>query len=171
MSWLKEYTWLVYSPSKDGGICRVCLLFPPSSKYTNMGALVSFSMTRLNKANKILRQHSKTKYRNDAFLQAENFIKTMRFPEKAIASVVESSRVAQIDYNRKFLRSIVSSVIFCGKQNMDISNPVRIKIARIEEVFLPFQTSVQKQEMRLLPNTYASAQEMLLTRLPLLRMT
>ena len=42
----------------------------------------------------------------------------MRFPEKAISSVIESSRVAQIEYNRKVLRSIVSSVIFCGKQNI-----------------------------------------------------
>lgn len=39
MSWLKEYTWLAYSPSKDGGLCRVCLLFPPSSNYTNTGPL------------------------------------------------------------------------------------------------------------------------------------
>ena len=118
MSWLKEYTWLVYSPSKDGGLCRVCLLFPPSSNNMNTGALVSFPKTKFNKANEILREHSKMRYHNDALLQAENFIKTVRFPEKAIASVVESSRVAQMDYNRKVLRSIVSSVIFCGKQNI-----------------------------------------------------
>ena len=118
MSWLKEYTWLVYSPSKDGGLCRVCLVFPPSSNTANTGALVSFAMTKFNKANEILKEHSKTKYHNDALLQAENFIKMMRFPEKAIASVIESSRVAQIEHNSKVLRSIVSSVIFCGKQNI-----------------------------------------------------
>ena len=118
MSWLKEYTWLVYSSSKDGGLCRVCVVFPPSSNTANMGALVSFAMTEFNKANEILKEHSKTKYHNDALLQAENFIKMMRFPEKAIASIIESSRVAQIEYNRKVLRSIVSSVIFCGKQTI-----------------------------------------------------
>lgn len=42
----------------------------------------------------------------------------MHFPEKAISSVIKSSRVAQIEYNRKVLRSIVSSVIFCEKQNI-----------------------------------------------------
>ena len=75
MSWLKEYTWLVYSPSKDGGLCRLYILFPPSSNYTKTGARVSFPMTKLNKANEILREHSKTKYHNDALLQAENFIR------------------------------------------------------------------------------------------------
>ena len=108
MSWLKEYTWLVYSPSKDRGLCRVCLIFPPSSNTANTGALVSLAMTKFNKANEILKGHSKTKYHNDALLQAKNFIKMMRFPEKAIASVIESSRLAQIEYNRKVLRSIVS---------------------------------------------------------------
>ena len=156
------------------GLCRVCLVFPLSSNTANMGALVSFAMTKFNEANEVLKEHSKTKYHNDALLQADNFIKMMRFPEKAIASVIKSSRVAQIEYNRKILRSIVSSVIFCENKILHfvvIWNPVRIKIARIEEIFLHFQTSVQKQEMRSLPNTYTSAQEMLLTRLLLFRIT
>ena len=96
MTWLKEYTWLVYSPSKDGGLCRVCLMFPPSSNTTNTGALVSFAITKFNKANEILKEHSKKKYHNDALLQAENFI-MMRSPEKAISFVIESSRVAQME--------------------------------------------------------------------------
>ena len=156
MSWLKEYTWLVYSPSKDGGLCRVCLVFPPSSNVANTGTLVSFAMTKCNKANEILKEHSKKKYHNDALLQAENLIKMMRFPEKAISSVIESSRVAQIEYNRKVLRSIVSSVMFCGNKILHlvvIWNTVRITIARIEEIFLRFLTSVQKEEMRLLRNS------------------
>lgn len=141
MSWLKEYTWLVYSPSKDGGLCRVCVLFPPSSNNTNTGALVSFPMTKFNKANEKLREHSKTKYHNDALLQAENFIKTLRFLEKAIASVFESSREAQIDYSRKVLRSIVSSVIFCGKQNIALRGHIessKDKICKNRGNFLPF---------------------------------
>lgn len=46
------------------------------------------------------------------------FSRPKTFPEKAISSIIESSRVAQVEYNRKVLRSIVSSVIFCGKQNI-----------------------------------------------------
>ena len=122
MSWLKEYTWLVYSPSKDGGLCRVCLVFPPSSNVANTGTLVSFAMTKCNKANEILKEHSKKKYHNDALLQVENLIKMMRFPEKAISSIIESSRVAQVEYNRKVLRSIVSSVIFCGHMESSTGN-------------------------------------------------
>ena len=78
MSWLKEYTWLVYSPSKEGGPCRLCLLFPPTSNNANMGALVRFPITKFTKANEILREHSKTNYHNDAPLQTENFIKMTR---------------------------------------------------------------------------------------------
>ena len=77
-----------------------------------------FAMTKFNKANEILKEHSKKKYHNDTLLQAENLIKMTRFPEKAVSSVIESSRVAQVEYNRKVLRSIVSSVIFCRKQNI-----------------------------------------------------
>ena len=75
-------------------------------------------MTKFNKANEILKEHSIKKYHNEALLQAENLIKMMRFPEKTILFVIESSRVAQVEYNRKVLRSIMSSVIFCGKQNI-----------------------------------------------------
>ena len=59
MSWVKEYTWLVYSPSKDGGLCRVCLVFPPSSNVANTGTLVCFAMTRFHKANEILKSTPK----------------------------------------------------------------------------------------------------------------
>ena len=93
-------------------------MFSPSSNVANTGTLVSFVMTKFHKANELLKEHSKKKYYNDALLQAENLIKMMHFPEKAISSVIESLRVAQIEYNRKVLRSIVSSVIFCGKQNV-----------------------------------------------------
>ena len=134
------YVASVQSFQRRGPLLGMSLVSTKFQQYAHTGAFVCFSMTKFNKANEILREHSKTKYHNDALLQAENFIKTMRFPEKAIASVVESSRVAQIDYNRKVLRSIVSSVMFCGKQNIALRGhiePVRIKIARIEEIFLP----------------------------------
>ena len=42
----------------------------------------------------------------------------MLFPKKVISSVIKSSRVAQIEYNCKVLSSIVSSAIFCRKQNI-----------------------------------------------------
>ena len=86
MSWLKEYTWLVYSPSKDGGLCQVCLVFLPSSSIANTGTLVSFAMTKFNKANEILKEHSKKKNNNDTLLQAENLI-MMRFQKKRLSNL------------------------------------------------------------------------------------
>ena len=56
-----------------------------------------------------------------------------------------------------------------GHRNVVIWNPVRITIARIKEIFVHFLTSVQK-EKRLLRNSYASGQEMLLIHLLLFRM-
>ena len=57
-------------------------MFPPSYNVANTGMLVSFAMTKFNKANEILKEHSIKKYHNEALLQAENLIKMMRFPEK-----------------------------------------------------------------------------------------
>jgi hypothetical protein len=115
LSWLKEYSWLVYCPSEDGGLCRVCMLFSSNS---NTGVLVNSVMKKFHKAKEVLRGHEKTKYHNDALLKVENFLKTMRCPAKSISSMIDSAKIAQIEYNRKVLRSIISCIIFCGKQNI-----------------------------------------------------
>ena len=174
MSRLKEYTWLVYSPSKDGGLCPVCFVFPPSFNVANTGTLVSFAMTKFNKANQILKEHSKKKHHNDALLQAENLIKMMRVSEKAIWSVIESSRVAQIEYNRKVLRSIVSSVIFCGKQNIALRGHMESSTdnnSKNRGDFLPLLDFRAEGGDEIIAKHLQSAQEMLLIRLLLFRMT
>ncbi|KXJ14854.1 52 kDa repressor of the inhibitor of the protein kinase [Exaiptasia diaphana] len=96
LSWLKEYSWLVYCPSEDGGLCRVCMLFSSNS---NTGVLANSVMNKLHKAKEILRGHEKTKYHNDALIKVENFLKTMCCPARSISSMIDSAKIAQIEYN------------------------------------------------------------------------
>ena len=48
--WLDQHKWLVYSPSQQGGFCKYCVLFPPTTYQIKTGVLVSIPMKKFNKA-------------------------------------------------------------------------------------------------------------------------
>ncbi|XP_044170439.1 zinc finger MYM-type protein 1-like [Acropora millepora] len=120
-SWQTAYPWLVYSESEDGGFCKYCMLF---ATYNAAGVLVSSALTNFNKATDILKEHHRKEYHIAASVKAENFIKIMQKPQKAISSIIDTQRSTLIEKNRKLLHSIISCIVFCGRQNIALRGHV-----------------------------------------------
>ena len=49
-SWLKEYAWLLYSPSQGGGYCKYCILFNTKLHKGYLGTLVKSPFRNFSKA-------------------------------------------------------------------------------------------------------------------------
>ena len=91
---------------------------------TAAGVLVKSPLKNFNKATDILKQHHKKEYNIAATVKAENFIRIMQEPQKAISSIIDTQRSTQIEKNRKLLHSIISCIIYCGRQNIALSGHV-----------------------------------------------
>lgn len=92
--------------------------------YTAAGVLVNSALKNFNKATDILKEHNKKEYHMAASVKAENFIKIMQEPQKAISSIIDTQRSTLIEKNRKLLHSIISCIIYCGRQNIALRGHV-----------------------------------------------
>ena len=92
--------------------------------YNAAGVLVSSALTNFNKATDILKEHHRKEYHIAASVKAENFIKIMQKPQKAISSIIDTQRSTLIEKNRKLLHSIISCIVFCGRQNIALRGHV-----------------------------------------------
>ena len=50
----------------------------------------------------------------------KNFIKTYTSPEEAVVNKVITQRLQQVQENREWLRPIIESIIFLGRQNIPL---------------------------------------------------
>ena len=116
--WAENYPWLVYSPSKDGAFCKFCMIFADSDTRKRGSSLVTTPFRNWKKAVERFAEHNNVEYHQLAAEKAENFISTMSDPSKAIDSKLNKDREQQIKTNRQILSSIVSTVLFCGRQGL-----------------------------------------------------
>ena len=59
------------------------------ASYNAAGFLVSSALKNFNKATDILKEHHRKEYLIAASVKAENFIKIMQKPQKAISSIID----------------------------------------------------------------------------------
>ena len=91
--------------------------------YNAAGVLVGSALKNFNKAADILKEHYK-EYHIAASVKAENFIKIMQKPQKAMSSIIDTQRSTLIKKNRKLLHSIISCIVYCGRQNIALRGHV-----------------------------------------------
>lgn len=122
-SWLKKYKGLVYSPTLNGGICIYCALFAKNME----AVLVSKPYTKnYHKASSILADHFVGKdgkgknYHVVAMGHAENFISVVAGSQQPVNVQLNKHAQAKIEQNKEKLKSIVKTVVFCGKQNVPL---------------------------------------------------
>ena len=89
--------------------CKYCVLI---STCTADGALVNSALKNFNKAT------DKKEYLIAASLKEENFMKIKREPQKTISSIMDTQRSTLIEKNRKLLNSMISCIVYCGRQNI-----------------------------------------------------
>lgn len=120
-NWLTQYSWLVYSQSVDGAYCKFCVFLSPQEVGRSgimPKSLVSQPFKNWVKAKEQFNHHQDLDYHKKATVFAENFIQVQ---EKKVVSVnlqLDKEKRAQIELNRKVLKSIVDTLIFIGRQEI-----------------------------------------------------
>ena len=126
-SWLKLYNGLVYSIKENGGFCKFCVLFSraPYSVSNFSGSLVTSPFTNFKRASDKLREHfcgtnstSARKYHLEAVKTAQSFKAMMENKILPVDQQLSSIRAQIVAENRKKIRSIAETVIFCGRQGL-----------------------------------------------------
>ena len=122
MSWLDDYHWLVYSPHKQGGFCKSCVLFGKMKKGV-FGVLVKTPFTNFKRAkgkDGILTNHEELDFHKESTMLAKNFILNYVDPSKKIGNVIDHDRVKVSANNKHILKRIVESILLCGRQNLPL---------------------------------------------------
>lgn len=126
-NWLSRYNGLVYSESGKGGYCKYCVLFGQAvySTLSFTGVLINRPPTNLQKASQNLREHfegvgsdTAKKYHLQAVEKAETFKKVMERKQIPINQQLSKIQALTVAKNREKLKSIVETVIFCGRQGI-----------------------------------------------------
>lgn len=122
-SWLEKHSWLVYSKHLSGGLCKVCILFPPKTQRSsyNPNIFVKTAFTNLSKAcgkEGSLQSHEHSVAHRDAMMQASIFRSALENPTKTIPAVVSKANQALFERNLHILNSIVETVLLCARQTI-----------------------------------------------------
>ena len=118
-AWFTKYQWLRYSKHDNGGYYLPCVLFARSVNWSaDPGALVNKPLVNFRRALELLRLHAEKMYHKTAVVSFEAFQKVMTKIQPSIARQINLASQQLVDSNRLKLRSIVETVLLCGRQNI-----------------------------------------------------
>ena len=115
-SWLDQYSWHVYSPHLNGGLCNVCVLFDdPDVK--NRGIFVKKAFQDCSKPEKV-KEHNNLQYHQAAMLKAQKF----RENYEGVSHGVDYDPIKEIKFkqNKHILQRIIEAVSLCGEQGIPL---------------------------------------------------
>ena len=119
--WLAKYPWLRYSEKADGGFCLACVLFFHSSNFcSDPRVLVNTALTDFKRALGKLDHHSDRVYHKTAIVKMDEFVNVMAGRQPNIQSQLDDVRAAQISQNQQKIKSIIETIILCGRQNISL---------------------------------------------------
>lgn len=118
--WLSKYAWLVYSPQLKGGLCKYCVLFKPALKRGTFGAFVVKAQQDFKHFHEDARAHEKNQWHIDATVNAKHFSDSIEMKQKSVAEQLDSAAAELVRSNRKKLKSIISTIIFCGTHDISL---------------------------------------------------
>ena len=104
---------------------NVCVLFAPQAAGRNPSKLNRLVATPLTKYDRLfgadgyITVHENAEYHKTSMVRATCFLASMA-KNTTVSTVLDSGRSQQIEENRQRLRPIVSTVIFCGRQNIPL---------------------------------------------------
>jgi hypothetical protein len=114
--WLQDHTWLVYSKSKDGGLCLPCVLFAKTG-HRSVGMFVVSALTKFKNATTEFSAHAACDYHRFAMQDFSSFISIMEQRQLSVVQMATTGTARRIQENREKLKSILDTVILCGRQN------------------------------------------------------
>ena len=117
-SWIRQFSWLCYSVSRNGGFCCTCVLF--AKNFLSLGQLVTSPMVNFTRAKVTLSEHDKQSSHRMACQDALEFLSQMENGKPSVRQLLENELGTSIAKNRAILKSILKVIIFCGKQNISL---------------------------------------------------
>ena len=116
-AWLREFPWLCYSKSCNGGFCVNCALF--AKHLLTLGQLVTTPMTNFTRGKTTLQEHNEQFTHKEACKAVVDFLARM---EKGALSdqYMQSQASTLVRENRLKILSILKTIVFCGKQNISL---------------------------------------------------
>ena len=103
--------------SEDSLVCAPCYVFRRHQDGKDK-AFSSRPVTDWSNLAKLIKKHNESKEHRNAEIDAENFVLIMKGEKKDIRCSVSSHHNDVVTKNRIILRSIVETIILCGKQNI-----------------------------------------------------
>lgn len=113
-AWLKQFSWLCYSESCNGGFCVNCFLF--AKNRSSLGQLVTSPMTNFTRAKKTLQEHDNQSCHRIASLDLVEFMNRMEKGALNVYQYMQNEASVLVKKNRLKLMSILKAIVFCGKQ-------------------------------------------------------
>lgn len=115
-NWLKDYEpWLTYSKKLKGSLCLYCVLFPPTNVKGVLGAFIKSAFKTNHKLHASCQSHATNPWHRAATLSAKSFMEDVPVDIQMIAGHEKI-----IEENRQILKSIISTIIFCGTHDIAV---------------------------------------------------
>lgn len=127
-NWFSLYSWLCYSPSKDGGYCLSCVLFGDRfpGKAGKIQKLFSEPLTYWNNATFTFKRHAGHGTGGEMGLHASTFpiltslLAQMSGTAQPIEVIVDTNLKKEVEENRRKLAPIIDTVLFCGRLGLPL---------------------------------------------------
>ena len=117
--YLRKYKWLVYSRQENGGYCLPCVLFARSTDVRKgKGVFVEAAFTNFKKIYELCDFHASREYHKDAVAACDAFVGVMSGRRESVAVQLSQEFRDTVLKNRQMLRSIVDTIVLCGRQNI-----------------------------------------------------
>ncbi len=113
-TWLFQFPWLCYSEAQNGGYCINCALFARSCM--PLGQLITSPMTNFTHAKVTLQEHDQQRTHKAASMSVVDFVRYMEKGSLSVQQQLQSQSRALVDRNMVVLKSILKTIVFCGKQ-------------------------------------------------------
>ena len=121
MKWLQEYQWLVYSPKWNGGFCLPCVLFAPEN--SKLGQLYREPLLNFTRFKSACDRHWEYPAHKNSLVKYDAFMASLEKQRRGGGDIVQQLLVCsgeQSAENMEKLKGLVSTVVFCGKQNIPL---------------------------------------------------
>ena len=115
--WFRIFDFLSYSKIDDGLYCLGCRLFPDTS-HRRPTKLISEPYNNWKKAVDHLKSHATTDYHQGSLVKLKAFQSTYLNPSTRVDVTITHDGDEKIRTNKNILKSIVKSLLFCGRQGI-----------------------------------------------------
>ena len=111
----------MYSRQENGGYCLPCVLFARSTDVRKgKGVFVEAAFTNFKKVYESCDLHASREYHKDAVAACDAFVGVMSGRRESVAVQLSQEFRDTVLKNRQILRSIVDTILFCGRQNIGL---------------------------------------------------